>query len=132
MIEIVNPNDQLCMARAIGVAWARQNQVTQEEWKALVGDTQGQSMLDLTLHYRKVPASHFKNLLYKKRKDQYNLAKRLCELTDLPTDRPASINDITRFEELLGVRILVIPRPRAINFSEPEVPVPTPICTSTW
>ena len=41
-------------------------------------------------------------------KQQGQLAEALCQLAGVPTDRPASLNDIEAFEEVLGVRVMEV------------------------
>ena len=70
----IDNNDQLCMARAIGVGWAKLNLCTQEEWNDLTRYQKSKSNSELTLEHRKVPESHYINLRNKKRNEQKDLA----------------------------------------------------------
>ena len=58
----IDNDDQLCMARAIGVGWAKLNQCTKEEWDDLTRYQNSKSQLELVLEHRKVPESYYKNL----------------------------------------------------------------------
>lgn len=42
-------NDQLCLARAIGVSWAKLKRCTPEEWKEI--DRRGKSNVELILEH---------------------------------------------------------------------------------
>ena len=70
----IDNNHQLCMARTIGVGWAKLNLCTKEEWNDLTRYQKSKSNLELTLEHRKVPKSHYKNLRNKKMKEQKDLA----------------------------------------------------------
>ena len=50
LVTIVN-NDQLCMARAIGLRWANLNLCTKEEWEELTRYQKSKSNLELTLEH---------------------------------------------------------------------------------
>jgi hypothetical protein len=107
MVEIVN-DDQMCMARAIGVCWAKANTVTTEEWRTLVGDRGSRSTRELILLHRKVPQWFYITLRMKSRNEQRDFATALCKLAGVATDRPSSIDEIEAFENVLNVRIFVI------------------------
>ena len=104
----IDNNDQLCMARAIGVGWAKLNLCTKEEWNDLTRYQKSKSNLELTLEHRKVPESHYMNLRKTKSKDQKDLAVAISRLAGVPLDRPASLNDIEAFEEVLNSRVMVV------------------------
>ena len=104
----IDNNDQLCMARAIGVGWAKLNLCTKEEWNDLTRYQKSKSNLELTLEHRKVPESHYMNLRKTKSKDQKDLALAISRLAGVPLDRPASLNDIEAFEEVLNSRVMVV------------------------
>ena len=104
----IDNNDQLCMARAIGVGWAKLNLCTKEEWNDLTRYQKSKSNSELTLEHRKVPESHNKNLRNKKSKEQKDLAVAISRLAGVPLDRPASLNDIEPFEEVLNTRVMVV------------------------
>ena len=80
----IDNDDQLCMARAIGVGWAKLNQCTKEEWDDLTRSQKFKTNLELVLEHRKVPESYFRNLRYKTRKEQKNLAVALSRLAGYP------------------------------------------------
>ena len=66
----IDNDDQLCMARVIGVGWGKLNQCTKEEWDDLTRYQKSKSQLELVLEHRKVPESYYKNLRHKSRKEQ--------------------------------------------------------------
>ncbi|MCW4306791.1 MAG: hypothetical protein N0E61_01050 [Candidatus Thiodiazotropha endolucinida] len=108
--------DQLCLARAISVSWAKLNQCTPEEW-AEISKTRGKKRnLDLILQHRKVPESFCKKLRTKGRSEQTNLAVAISQLARVALDRPASLNDIAAFESILGVRVMVVSARLGNNF----------------
>ena len=107
-IVTIDNDDQLCMARAIGVGWAKLNRCTKEEWEDLTRSQKFKTNLELVLEHRKVPESYYRNLRYKTRKEQKNLAVALSELAGVPLDRPASLNDVEAFEEALDIRVMVV------------------------
>ena len=106
--RIVN-DDQLCMARAIAVGWAKLNQIDTDEFNALkanidyVTDTESQ-----VIHVGKVPIWYYKKLLDKSRKEQSRLAKTFSLLAGVAIDRPATLLDIPKFEQALKVNISII------------------------
>ncbi len=67
-IVTIENDDQLCMARAIGIAWAKRNRCTPEEWKNIVKERGLNSNLELCLKYGKVPESYYMNLKKKTKK----------------------------------------------------------------
>ena len=107
LVTIEN-NDQLCMARAIGVGWAKLHRCTREEWNALTQQRGIKSNLELVLEHRKVPESYYKNLRNKSKREQKDLAVAICRLAGVPLDRPASLNDVEAFEEALNIRVMVV------------------------
>ena len=66
----IDNDDQLCMARAIGVGWAKLNQCTKEEWDDLTRYQKSKSQFELVLEYRKVPESYYRHVRTKTRKEQ--------------------------------------------------------------
>ena len=102
-IVTIDNDDQLCMARAIGVGWAKLNRCTKEEWDDLTRYQKSKSQLELVLEHRKAPESYYKNLRHKTKKDQKNLAVALSRLAGVPLDQPASLNDVEAFEEALDI-----------------------------
>ena len=107
-IVTIDNDDQLCMARAIGVGWAKLNRCTKEEWDDLTRSQKFKTNLELVLEHRKVPESYYMNLRNKARKEQKNLAVALSRLAGVPLDRPASLNDVQAFEEALDIRVMVV------------------------
>ena len=51
MVEIKN-EDQLCMARAIGVSWVKTIQVSDREWQELTKDQGDMTMAEKVLHHK--------------------------------------------------------------------------------
>ena len=49
-----------------------------------------------------------KDLCHKKRKAQKKLALALTQIAKVLLDQPASLNDVTAFEEVLGVCVMII------------------------
>ena len=101
----IENSDQPCMARAIGVSWAKLNICTPEKWAEIIKTRGTKSNLQLVLENKKVPESYSKHLVAKQRNEQGRLAKAMA---GVPMDRPASLNDIEAFEKLLGVRVMVV------------------------
>ena len=107
-IVTIRNDDQLCMARAIGVSWTKLKRCTPEEWKDITKTRGKKSNLQLILEHQKVPESHFMNLRKKHSTEQQHLAIAISKLAGVPLDRPASLNDVEAFENLLGVRVMVV------------------------
>ena len=107
-IVTIDNDDQLCMARAIGLGWAKLNRCTKEEWDNLTQSQKFKTNLVLVLEHRKVPESYYIHLRNKARKEQKNLAVGLSRLAGVPLDRPASLNDVEAFETVLGIRIMIV------------------------
>ena len=107
-IVTIDNDDQLCMARAIGVGWAKLNLCTKEEWDDLTRSQKFKTNLELVLEHRKVPESYYRHVRTKTRKEQKNLAVALSRLAGVHLDRPASLNDIGAFEEALDIRVMVV------------------------
>ena len=107
IVTIVN-NDKLCMARAISVSWAKLNRCSAAEWKDIAQSRGSKTNLELILEHRKVPESHFKHLRKHGGKEQTDLAKAFSRLAGVPLNRPASLSDIPAFEDVLGVRVMVV------------------------
>ena len=107
MVEIQN-NDLLCMPRAIGVSWAKHNQVSTAEWRLLTQEQDHMTTTDKIMYHHKVPTWYYNQLRTKNRKEQKTLALRLCTEAGLPIARMCHLNDISAFENVLNVQILVI------------------------
>ncbi|KAL5018216.1 hypothetical protein ScPMuIL_003938 [Solemya velum] len=107
-VIFITNEDNLCMARAISVVFAKLNQCSKEQWDILKDQNPEKSNLELGLEHRKFSTSYYKNLLNKKRAEQGEMARELCRRAGLPVDRPASINDLPAFEQLLDIKILVV------------------------
>ena len=107
-IVTIQNDDQLCMARAIGVSWAKLKIRTTDEWTYIAKTRDKKSNLQLILEHQKVPENYYKNVRAKRRKEQRELAVDIRQLTGVSLDRPASLSDIPVFEEVLGIRVMVI------------------------
>ena len=64
--------------------------------------------LDLILEHKKVPPHFYKNLINKKWKEQEKLATALCRMASVPINQALGLDDIHAFEDLLGVRVMII------------------------
>ena len=107
-IVTIENDDQLCMARAIGVSWAKLKRCSKEEWSEITKNRQTKSNIQLVLEHHRVPERYYKNLMNKKRDEQKKLAVAISQLVGVSMDRPASLNDVQAFEEVLGVRMMVV------------------------
>ena len=100
-IEIIN-KDNICMSRAIIMAWAKQH----------VGDLESPkeypSIEHAILEQGKVPVWYYSNLRNKSRANQTKLATLLCEKAGVSIHEMASLNEVHKFEEFLQAQILVI------------------------
>jgi len=108
MIEIIN-DDNLCMVRAILMAFLNLNQLQTNEWNELVKGNLTKTTMQLVLHHKKCPVWFYKDLTKKRH------AGRLTDLTlaftrqvGLPSNRQMTTRDISVFEEELNVDILVV------------------------
>lgn len=104
MVQIVN-DDQLCMARAIGVSLAKHCVVTDETWKALKQEYRDLTNPMILVEHRQCSILGYKNNKNKNRQEQRQL---LCRKAGVPMDRPGSLNDLAAFEDTLQVRIAVV------------------------
>ncbi|WP_230209704.1 hypothetical protein, partial [Solemya velum gill symbiont] len=66
-IVTIENTDQLCMARALAVVWAKLHKCTKEEWADVTTHRGRKSNLDLILEHRRVPESYCKDLTKKSR-----------------------------------------------------------------
>ena len=107
IVTILN-NDQLCMARSISVSWAKLNRCSAAEWKDIARSRGSKTNLELILEHCKVPESYYRDLRKHERKEQTAIAKAISRLAGVPLDRPASLSNIPAFEDVLGVRVMVV------------------------
>ena len=107
-IVTIENNDQLCLARAFGVSLAKLKRCTPEEWKEVTENRGIKTNLQLVLQHKKVPMTYYNDLVNKNRKQQGQLAATLCQMAGVSMDRPASLNSIEAFEEVLGMRVMVV------------------------
>lgn len=83
--------------------------VKMPEWRTLTDNEPKQSILENAIKYRTCPKSYYDRLLDKSKPDRAKeMGERLCSLTNVPTDRPLGLNDITPFENLLDVNVNVL------------------------
>ena len=81
--------------------------VKMTEWKTLTENEPEQTILDNAIKYRTCPKSYYDKLLDKSKPEKTKeMGERLCSLTNVPTDRPLGLNDITPFENLLDVNVI--------------------------
>ena len=107
-IVTIGYDDKLCMARAIGVSWAKLKRCTKDEWSNITKKGQEKSNLQHILENQRVPESYYKHLMNKKRDEQQKLAVKISQLAGVPLDRPVSLTDVEAFEEELGVSVMVV------------------------
>ena len=67
-----------------------------------------EKMLDLVFRHKKLPQWFYKNLIKSDRNEQHDFAQHLCRLAGVSLDQAASLNDLPKFEAILGVNVLVI------------------------
>lgn len=58
--------------------------------------------------WKDVDRRYYKKLREKEGDKQRQLAKTISQLVKVPFDRPASLNDIAKFENVLDVRVMVV------------------------
>ena len=119
VITIEN-DDVLCMARSIAVAWAKLHRCSPEEWKTITHERGIQSNLELILKHRKVPKSHYRNILMKPNYQQKELAIAISRLAGVSITRPSTLSDISAFEKVLNIRVMVISAKHGNNFVTPH------------
>ena len=115
-IVTIENDDQLSLARAIDVSWAKLKRCAKEEWSDITKNRQKKSNLQLVLEHQKLPESYFMQLRNKQRDEQQQLAVAISQLARVPLDRPANLNDVEGFEEVLGVRVMVVSARLGNNF----------------
>ena len=103
----INNTDNNCLARAVGVAFAAANTVSLTEWRDLTKNDCGLSIDKLVLKYKRCPL-WYKKTISQQSQRQNELAVTLCREAGLPVNRLLTICDISGFEDLLSVEILVI------------------------
>jgi len=107
IVEIVN-DDQTCMARAIAMAYLAAISVTTEEWHDL-DSGEDAPMEKRVLDIGKCPRWYFRDLkLEKHAHRQTALMIELCRRANAPTNRSLTLMDVSAFEDVLDVDILVI------------------------
>lgn len=106
IIQIKN-SDNNCLARSVGVAFAAANEVSQAEWLELTKQDCRLSIEQQVLKHRKCPY-WFKKTITQQSDRQNEFAVLLCREANLAVNKFLTICDISRFEELLNVDILVV------------------------
>lgn len=97
-IVTIENDDKLCMARAIGF---------EEVYpRRMEGGDEDQTKRTYILPSR--TRNYYKHLTQKNRKEQGQLAVTLCQTVGVPQDKPANLNDIPAFENVLGGRVIVV------------------------
>ena len=91
----------------MGVAVAAANEVSQAEWLELTKQDCGLSIKQQVLKHRKCPY-WFKKTIAQQSDRQHEFAVLLCREANLAVNKFLTICDISRFEELLNVDILVV------------------------
>lgn len=105
---VSRPSKTMCMPMAIVICFLKTcDTVSPQEWLALTKD-ETESTLDKILKHKVAPKWFYKHVLDKNRSDCFSAAKRLCELASVRTDKKCNITEISRFEDVLGIHILVI------------------------
>lgn len=107
IVEICNC-DNLCLSRAIAVSWSHSIVVSNDEWSALDPKPGVINNIKLILQHRKMPRAYYKLICDKRWQVQRTLALVLCDLANVASDMPGTLNDIGAFERALNVRICVL------------------------
>ena len=106
IVEIKN-KDNMCLARALSVAWAKHNITSIQEWQGLT-TIRNMDSVTKALTFKKVPLWFYRQLKENKQKIQDKFARELCHLARVNPNQPASLNDITKFEETLNMNVYVV------------------------
>ena len=106
IVEIRN-KDNMCMARALVVAWAKHNITTIQEWQGLT-TIRNMDPVTKALTFKKVPLWFYRHLKENKRRSQDEFARELCRRARVNPNQPASLNDLTKFEEFLNISVHVV------------------------
>ena len=77
------------------------------EWKDVAQSRGSKTNLELILEHRKMPEGHYKNLSTRM-KGANRLSQSLQSISRCPTRQMASLSDIPAFEDVLGVRVMVV------------------------
>ena len=105
VVEITN-YDNMCLARAISVSFAKTHLVSDGEWQTI--DKKDRSAIEILLEERKISKRIYKNLCNKHRNDQKLMATKICQMSGVSTNVAAALTDVAKFENALKVRIAVI------------------------
>ena len=62
----------------------------------------------MVLENKKVSESYYRDLRNKNLKQQRQLAVAISQLAGVPQDRAASLNNVEAFEEVLGIRVMIV------------------------
>ena len=117
LIEVKN-DDNLCLARAIALAFASANQIPTKEWKRLTNSDSLLSIEELVLKYKKCPTWYYRDIRKQeiRPKQLTKLTLALCSHVDVGTTRMLTLRDIVNFENFLNVDILVVSSAAANKF----------------
>ena len=106
VVQIKNSGN-CCLAAAVGVAFAFGNTVSTEEWRELIKDDRNLSTEQLLLKYINCP-TWYKKVVARIVNRQNDLATLLCREANVVCWRSLTICDLSKFEDILSVDILVI------------------------
>ena len=98
----IENEDQLCLARVIGVSWAKLKRCIPEEWKEVTENRGKKSNVQLKLENQNVLERYYNLLMKNKRDEQRQLAVANSQIASVAMDKPASLNDIEAFKEVRG------------------------------
>ncbi|XP_069109808.1 uncharacterized protein [Argopecten irradians] len=108
IIEIKN-NDNLCLARAIAMCFVRLCKVSTPTWKETIkNDTSQSSIEELIIKHQQCPSWYYIKMSRSGSTKQTLFANTLCIKAGVPHNRILTLCDISAFEELLNVDILVV------------------------
>ncbi|VDH93843.1 Hypothetical predicted protein [Mytilus galloprovincialis] len=105
----VSNDDHLCLATAIGRCFLKLCEIVPgEKWKELTKrDPKYMNTFMKVMKHRATTKSYYKHVSGGKSYSK-TMGLTLCREANLPTDKPLTIRDITVFEDLLQINILVL------------------------
>lgn len=105
----VSNDDHLCLATAIGRCFLKLCEIVPgEKWKELTKrDPKYMNTFMKVMKHRITTKSYYKHVSGGKSYSK-TMGLTLCREANLPTDKPLTIRDITVFEDLLQINILVL------------------------
>ena len=110
VIPIIN-DDDLCMARAIAVAWcAGHSQKSYEEWTAMkpAGGLPGDRLFEFMLKHETCPRYFRAHIQNTQRPEQLKFARFIQLKAGVPLNRKCTVLDLAKFATALNVNILVV------------------------